>query len=153
MLDAFDLRIAQRLQRDATEPLARIAAEVGLSPSATHRRIAKLRKAGAIRSQVCVLDPKAFGVAMTFIVGIALEKVRVAEVAALKTRLKAAAEVQQVYNVTGEVDLLLVVLARSVEDFERISRRLFSADPKIRRYTTSVVMDRVKVGLTVPVGA
>ena len=51
------------------------------------------------------------------------------------------------------INLLLVVLARSVEDFERISRRLFSADPKIRRYTTSVVMDRVKVGLTVPVGA
>ena len=62
-------------------------------------------------------------------------------------RLKAAPEVQQVYNVTGEVDLLLVVLARNVEDFERISRRLFSADPKIRRYTTSVVMDHIASAL------
>jgi hypothetical protein len=38
-----------------------------------------------------------------------------------------------------------------VEHFEQISRELFSADPHVRRYKTSVVMDRVKTGLTVPV--
>ncbi len=82
-------------------------------------------------------------------VEIVLEKVRVAEVVAIKKRLKAAPEVQQVYNVTGDVDLMLVVLARDVKHFEEISRSLFSADPHVRRYRTSLVMDRVKTGQTI----
>jgi DNA-binding Lrp family transcriptional regulator len=43
------------------------------------------------------------------------------------------------------------VLARDVEHFEEISRNLFSADPLVRRYRTSVVMDRVKTGQTIPI--
>jgi DNA-binding Lrp family transcriptional regulator len=47
---------------------------------------------------------------------------------------------------------MLIVLARDVEHFEKISRELFSADPYVRRYRTSVVMDRVKTGQTIPLG-
>jgi Lrp/AsnC family transcriptional regulator, leucine-responsive regulatory protein len=151
MLDPYDRAIAAALQTDARQSVDQIAATVGLSPSAVHRRIARMREAGAIRGEVAVLDPKAFGVGMTFIVEIVLEKVRVPEVTAIKKRLKAAPEVQQIYNVTGDVDLMLVVLARDVEHFEQISRELFSADPHVRRYRTSVVMDRVKTGQSVPI--
>lgn len=151
MLDAHDRRIAAALQSDNRQGVEEIAELTGLSSSSVHRRIARLREAGAIRAEVAVLDPKAFGVAMTFIVEIVLEKVRVPEVATIKKRLKAAPEVQQIYNVTGDADLLLIVLARDVEHFEEISRRLFSADPQVRRYRTSVVMDRVKTGQTIPI--
>lgn len=153
MLDAKDRLIAQALQTDCRQSVEQIAAQAGLSVSAAHRRIARMRAAGAIRGEVAVLDPRAFGLAMTFIVEIVLEKVRVAEVAAIKKRLKAAPEVQQIYNVTGDVDLLLIILARDVEHFEEISRELFSADPHVRRYRTSVVMDLVKTGQSIPIRA
>jgi len=148
-MNELDRRIAALLQSEGRRSAEEIAGEVGLSASAVHRRIARMREEGLI-AEVTVLNPKAFGVGMTFIVEIALEKVRVPEVAAIKKRLKAAPEVQQIYNVTGDVDLLLIVLARDVEHFEEISRRLFSADPHVRRYRTSVVMDRVKTGQTIP---
>jgi Lrp/AsnC family transcriptional regulator, leucine-responsive regulatory protein len=151
MYDRQDLLIAATLQDDNRQGVDDLARKVGLSPSAVHRRIARLREAGVIKADVAVLDPKALGFGMTFIVEVILEKVRVGEVAAIKKRLKAAPEVQQIYNVTGDVDLLLIVLARDVEHFEQISRELFSADPHVRRYKTSVVMDRVKTGQTVPV--
>lgn len=151
MYDRQDLLIAAALQDDNRQGVDELARKVGLSPSAVHRRIARLREDGVIKADVSVLDPKALGFAMTFIVEVILEKVRVPEVAAIKKRLKAAPEVQQIYNVTGDVDLLLIVLARDVEHFEQISRELFSADPHVRRYKTSVVMDRVKTGQTVPV--
>lgn len=153
MQDAQDRLIAAALQADNRQSIDTIAAQAGLSPSAVHRRIARMRDDGVICSDVSVLDPKAFGFAMTFIVEIVLEKVRVAEVTAIKRRLKDAPEVQQIYNVTGDVDLMLIVLARDVEHFEEISRNLFSADPHVRRYRTSVVMDRVKTGQTVPLEA
>lgn len=151
MYDRQDLLIAAALQDDNRQGVDELARKVDLSPSAVHRRIARLRADGVIKADVAVLDPKALGFAMTFIVEVILEKVRVGEVSAIKKRLKAAPEVQQIYNVTGDVDLLLVVLARDVEHFEQISRELFSADPHVRRYKTSVVMDRVKTGQTVPV--
>jgi hypothetical protein len=37
-----------------------------------------------------------------------------------------------------------------VEHFEQLSRELFSADPLVRRYKTSLVVDRVKVSLAIP---
>mgnify|MGYP001285306783 CR=1 FL=1 len=151
MYDRQDLLIAAALQDDNRQGVDDLAQQVGLSPSAVHRRIARLREDGVIKADVSVLDPKALGFAMTFIVEVILEKVRVPEVAAIKKRLKAAPEVQQIYNVTGDTDLLLIVLARDVEHFEQVSRQLFSADPHVRRYKTSVVMDRVKTGQTVPI--
>ncbi|MEZ5956944.1 MAG: Lrp/AsnC family transcriptional regulator [Hyphomonadaceae bacterium] len=150
-MDESDRRIAALLQFDGRRSADEIAAEIGLSASAVHRRIARMREHGLIAAEVAVLNPKQFGIGMTFIVEIVLEKVRVAEVSAIKSRLKAAPEVQQIYNVTGDVDLVLIVLARDVEHFEEISRNLFSADPLVRRYRTSVVMDRVKTGQTIPI--
>lgn len=150
MFDEFDLRIAAALQQDNQQGVEAIAAQTGLSPSATHRRIVRMRNSGAIQADTSVLDPKIFGLGMTFIVEITLEKVRAAEVAETKARLKTAREIQQIYNVTGDGDLVLIVLARDVEHFEEISRARFSADPLVRRYKTSVVMDRVKTTLSVP---
>jgi DNA-binding Lrp family transcriptional regulator len=150
VLDINDRRIAAILQADNQRTVDEVAAEAGLSSSAAHRRIARLRRDGLIRSDVAVLDPKAFGLTLTFIVEITLEKVRVEEVSVMKARLKAAPEIQQIYNVTGEADLLLIVLARDVEHFEQLSRELFSADPLVRRYKTSLVVDRVKVSLAIP---
>lgn len=149
-MDRQDLIIAAALQKDARRSIEALAEAASLSVSAVHRRIARMRELGAIRGEVAVLDPKAFDLKMTFIVEVTLEKVRVREVSEIKTRLKAAPEVQQIYNITGDTDLLLIVLARDVEHFEDISRRLFSADPHVRRYRTSVVMDRVKTGQTLP---
>ncbi len=150
-MDKQDVIIASMLQTDARQSIEAIAEAASLSVSAVHRRITRLREVGAIKGEVAVLDPKAFGLRMTFIVEVTLEKVRVREVSEIKARLKAAPEVQQIYNVTGDVDLLLIVLARDVEHFEDISRRLFSADPHVRRYRTSVVMDRVKTGQTLAI--
>jgi Lrp/AsnC family leucine-responsive transcriptional regulator len=152
-LDATDREIAAILQSDNRLAIEKLAARVGLSPSATHRRVTALRASGAIAAEVAVLEPKSFGLGMTFIVELILEKVRVSEVTALKARLKKAPEVQQIYNVTGDADLLLIMLARDVEHFERLSRELFSADPHLRRYRTSLVVDRVKVSLKIPVSA
>ena len=153
MLDRHDLKIAAELQRNNLQSADTLAEKVGLSPSAVHRRVTRLRKDKIIFADISMVCPKALGFRMTFIVEVILEKVRVPEVAAIKRRLIAAPEIQQIYNVTGDVDLLLVVVARDMDHFEQISREYFSADPHVRRYRTSVVMDRVKCSLALPLEA
>jgi Lrp/AsnC family leucine-responsive transcriptional regulator len=150
MLDTFDHEILARLQKDNRQTVEELADLVGLSPSAVHRRIAKLREDRVIVADVAVVDPARVDRKMTFIVELMLEKVRAAEAAAIKRRLREAPEIQQCYNITGDADLLLIITARDVEDYEDISSRLFSSDAGVRRYRTSVVMDRVKASLAVP---
>ncbi|MBI1210924.1 MAG: AsnC family transcriptional regulator [Alphaproteobacteria bacterium] len=151
MIDHFDREILACLQTDNRQTAEELAEVVGLSPSAVHRRISKLREDRVIVADVAVVDPARVDRKMTFVVELMLEKVRAAEAAAIKKRLREAAEVQQCYNITGDADLLLIITARDVEDYEDISRRLFSADAGVRRYRTSVVMDRVKTSMAIPV--
>lgn len=65
-------------------------------------------------------------------------------------KVTAESQVQQCYYITGEADFALVVLGKDVEDFERLTHRLFFEDSNVKRFRTSVVMSRTKTGMTVP---
>ncbi|WP_108257650.1 Lrp/AsnC family transcriptional regulator [Mangrovicoccus ximenensis] len=64
-LDVIDRKILARLMADATVPVARLAAEVGLSQTPCWKRVQKLKAAGVIRGQVAVVDPERLGFALT----------------------------------------------------------------------------------------
>lgn len=61
--------------------------------------------------------------------------------------------VQQCYYVTGTADFILVVTAEDMESYEEFTRITFFEDPNVRSFQTNVVMDSVKVGLSVPMGS
>jgi Lrp/AsnC family leucine-responsive transcriptional regulator len=61
------------------------------------------------------------------------------------------AQVQQCYQVTGTSDLVVIVTAPSMEDYGEFARRWFEGSEYITRYETLVVLDRVKVGLALPI--
>ena len=65
---------------------------------------------------------------------------------------RAEPQVQQCYYVTGEADFTLICTAHDMAGFEALTHRLFFDNTNVRKFRTSVVMDRVKVGLSVPVG-
>jgi DNA-binding Lrp family transcriptional regulator len=150
-LDDFDREILRRLQVDARTTGERIGAAVHLSAAAVQRRIQRLRKLGVITAEVAIVDPAAVGQEMSFIVGVELERERADMLEAFRKTARADPSVQQCYYVTGSADFILVVLARDMADFEAFTRRVLFDNPNIRRFTTSVVMSRDKVGHAVPV--
>ena len=149
--DDFDREILRWLQRDARATGEAIGAEIGLSAAAVQRRIQRLRKSGVIVAEVAIVDPVAVGQAMTFVVGVELEHERADMLDAFRRAARADPNVQQCYYVTGAADFVLIVLARDMADFETFTRRLLFDNSNIRRFTTSVVMSRDKVGNGVPV--
>ena len=151
LLDAFDREILRRMQVDARATGEDIGAEIGLSAAAVQRRIQRLRKSGVIKAEVAIVDPAALGQAMTFVVGVELEHERADMLDAFRRAARADPNVQQCYYVTGAADFILIVLARDMADFEAFTRRLLFDNSNIRRFTTSVVMSRDKVGNGVPV--
>lgn len=149
-LDPFDLHLLELVQRDARLTSDRLAAEIGLSPAAVQRRLKRLRDVGAIAATVAVLSPDAIGRPMSFLVEVQLERERGDLMDAFKRQIRSTPEVQQCWYVTGDADFVLVVTARDMADYEAFIRRVFFDNPNIRRFKTSVVMDRVKTGLALP---
>lgn len=149
-LDAKDRQLLDLLQQDARRSLETLAGEVGLSAPAVQRRIKRLREAGIITGEVAVVDPAAVGLPMTFIVVVELERERAEQIDAFRRKVMAEPQVQQGYYVTGEGDFVIVALARDMDDFEALTRRLFFDDPNVRRFRTSVVMGRAFRSLSAP---
>ncbi len=150
-LDDFDREILRRVQLDARVTGEDMGADIGLSAAAVQRRLKHLRKVGVITAEVALVNPAAVGQAMTFIVGVELERERVDMLDAFRAAARADPNVQQCYYVTGEADFVLIVTARDMDDFEVFTRRLLFDNANILRFTTSVVMARDKVGSVVPV--
>ncbi|HAE51569.1 MAG: AsnC family transcriptional regulator [Tistrella sp.] len=152
-LDGFDLAILALLQQDARLPQRRIAEAVALSTPAVQRRIRRLEEIGVILANAAIVDPARLGRPITILVLVEVESEQAAPLDATRAAFAAAPEVQQCYYVTGEADFVLVVTVPDMGAYQALTRRLFLDDPNVRRFRTFVAMERVKVGLAVPVDA
>lgn len=150
-LDRFDRLLLTLLQEDAGQTAERLADRVGLSPSAIQRRIRRLREQGVIVRDTAILDPKQVGSPALFIVALQVERERPEMLSHLREALAKESNVQQIFYVTGEADFILVVVARTTADFDEYMSGLVRAHPNIKRFTTSVVLNTVKQGLSLPV--
>ncbi len=149
-LDAFDLAILNILQRDNTTPQRLIGEAVNLSAPAVQRRIRRMEEAEVIKANVAVIDPALVGQAITVIVEVEVISEAANLIDAVKREFASASEVQQCYYVTGEADFVLVIVVPTMTDYEALTRRLFFGNDNVKRFRTLVAMDRVKVGLSVP---
>ena len=151
-LDQFDARILEILQQDNLTPQRAIGEAVNLSAPAVQRRISRMQESGVIKANVAVIDPLAIGQTITLLVEVCVESERVDLLDAAKAGFASAPEVQQCYYVTGDADFVLVVIVPNMAAYEAFTRRLFFGNANVKHFRTLVVMDRVKVGLTLPIG-
>ncbi|MDD1792828.1 Lrp/AsnC family transcriptional regulator [Enterovibrio makurazakiensis] len=150
-IDNFDRKILNIVQASNRATSDYIADQVGLSPAAVQRRLKRMREHKVIRSDVSVVDPKALGYAMTFVVQVTLERERVDLMHNFKKEMKANRSVQQCYYVTGSSDFILIVTAADMAGYDTFTREAFFDNANIKSFQTNVVMDPVKVGLSVPI--
>ena len=150
-LDEFDLGILDILQRDNLTPQRVIGEAVNLSAPAVQRRIKKMAETGVIKANVAVVDPASVGQAITILVEVQVEREQAGLLDSTKMSFAAASEVQQCYYVTGDADFILVITVPTMSVYEALTRRLFFANSNVKRFRTLVVMDRVKVGLAIPI--
>ena len=144
MLDTIDYKILDSLQNNCRLSVAEIGEAVGLSPSATHRRIGILEKDGVIERYAARLSGKKLGYAMTFFVEVSLESQSEAVLAAFEKAALARSEVLECYLTTGSADYLIKVAAPNTESYEQIYKRIIAALPHVNRIQSSLVMKTVK---------
>jgi Lrp/AsnC family transcriptional regulator, leucine-responsive regulatory protein len=148
-MDAIDRKILSLYQTDTRRIAASIGAEVGLSAAAVQRRLKRLRANRTIAAEIAVLDNVALGRPVTCIVSIAMAS-SADQLDKFAQRMRRSSEVQQCYHVTGSSDIYLVITAASMEAYRAFVRSRLEI-PQVARYETHVVLDRIKVGLSLPI--
>jgi Lrp/AsnC family transcriptional regulator, leucine-responsive regulatory protein len=150
-IDRLDRKLLEALQADASLTSDKLAEQVGLSPSAVHRRVRRLESAGVIESRIAVVDPAKVGSGALFLVGVEVERERPELVHKLREWIRAEPAVQQAYYVAGTADYVLLVTARDIAAYDNLMSEMMAANPNVRRFTTNVVMGTIKRSLFVPV--
>jgi Lrp/AsnC family leucine-responsive transcriptional regulator len=123
-LDAVDVRLLTELQTDADRPNVELARLVGLSPAATLNRVRRMKESGVLRRITARLDTTEAGFPLQVYVMVTLVR---HDEAAHRRFGEAAASLPQVVAadwVTGEVDAMLLVVARDVAELQRVLNRL-----------------------------
>jgi len=152
-LDRFDIDLLNLLQADNLLTADRLAETVPLSPSAIARRLRSLREEGLIAADIALLAPALTGDRLRAVVQVQVhEHAEAKGIAQLRARLAAAPEVQLLLNIAGPVDLLALVVTRTMREFNAFADAYFAADPAVRRYETSFVKSEIKNRPTVPLG-
>jgi Lrp/AsnC family transcriptional regulator, leucine-responsive regulatory protein len=149
-LDRIDLKILALFQGDTRRIAESIGDEVGLSAAAVQRRLKRLRETGVIKAELALLDHVALGVPITCVVTLSMSA-GPSHLELFKKKMRAEPAVQQCYHVTGSADLVLIVMAQSMEAYAGFARSCFEMDTGVARFETHVVLDRVKVGLSAPI--
>lgn len=144
-IDRFDVALLNLLQADTLATAEALAREVPLSPSAIARRIRALREDGLVAADIALLAPEMTADRLRAIVQVqAHDHAEEKGIAALRTRLAAAPEVQLLLNISGAFDLLVLVVTRNMAAFNAFADAYFAADPAVRRYETSFVKGEIK---------
>jgi len=144
MIDDIDYKILDCLQENCRQSVADIGEQVGLSPSACHRRIGILEDKKIIERYAARLNGEKLGYAMTFFVEVSLESQSEAALSAFEKAALARAEVLECYLTTGAADYLIKVAAPNTESYERLYKRTIAALPHVNRIQSSLVMKTVK---------
>lgn len=122
--DPIDIRILDRLQRNATDTVAELADLVGLSSNACWRRIKMLETAGVIRQRVALLDVTKLNLGTTVFVSIRTNQHNEAWLKGFSEAVSAIPEVVEFYRMSGKVDYLLKIVVSDIPHYDRVYRKL-----------------------------
>jgi DNA-binding Lrp family transcriptional regulator len=149
-MDRIDRKLLNLLQRDASRTNADMADEVGLSPSSCLRRIRRLHQTGVIDRIVAILNPARTGRMLKALVTVELKlhgEQYMRQFLDLTIREDAVA---QAYAVTGEIDVVLMLHLRDMEEFDALCDRLFRDQTNVARFFTMMVIRTAKNETAVP---
>ena len=152
-MDTLDAKLLNLIQQNNRLTCEQLGDAVGLSATACQRRLKRFRENGTITADIAVVSPRSVGRSMTMIVQVSMEREQPELLNAFKKAMREMPEVMQCYYVTGNADFILVLTTKDMKDYEDFTRRFFFENPNIRSFNTSIVMDHVKVGLSIPIEA
>ena len=148
-LDEIDVQLLAELQVDADRTNVELARLVGLSPAATLNRVRRLKSSGIVRRVAAQLDADAAGFPLQLYVSVTLARHEPRTSRAFENEVRALPQVIAADWVAGEVDILLLVVARDVAELQQVLLRLTLRGAQ--RLVTYLRLQEIKPSSPLPV--
>lgn len=142
-MDQIDRKILRQLSDHGRSTQFELAAAAALSPSAAARRQKALEDDGVVAGYRADIDLRKLGYTATVMVSVSLDSQSEEALGAFEAAAAACPSVLRCHLMSGRDDYLLVVIARSIEDYERIHRREIATLPRVARIETAFALREV----------
>ena len=143
-LDEIDLKILQRLQDDGRITNVEIANSVGLTAPPCLRRMRALEDEGVINSYHAAIDPAKMGYTITVFAMVSLKSQAETDLQAFEQHVQKLPEVRECYMLNGEIDFILKVVAKDLQQFQSFLTSQLTAAPNVASVKTSLTIRSAK---------
>lgn len=143
-MDRFDERILHELKIDGRISNVELAERIGLSPSATLRRVQELEKKGVIKGYRAMLNSVELGIGFIAYVSIGLSSHRKQAQLEFEEHVRFVDEVVECHNITGANEYLLRVETKDLSSYKKFHADVLGECSQVQSITTMVVMGSPK---------
>lgn len=144
MLDEKDLAILRILQQNARATVREIATQVKLSTTPVHERIRRLETQGVIRQYATLLNPNLVNKGLMVICYVSLSQHNKSAGSRFIKSIMEMPEIIACYNISGEFDFMLKVVAENMDDYYHFHVNKLSQAENIGQLQSVFVMGVIK---------
>lgn len=130
-LDRIDVKILRDLQAEGRITNVELAKRAGISAPPCLRRVRALEEAGFIRGYHADLDAAALGYGITVFAQVKLASQAEGDLSRFEERVRSWPMVRECHMLSGEVDFLLKIVARSWDDYQQFLTSALTAAPGV----------------------
>lgn len=143
-MDHIDENILRTLERDGRLTNLQLADHIGLSPSATSRRVADLERSGVIAGYRAIIDRTKVGLSFVAYVTVGLSKHTKEAQVAFERAIAQAPQVKECHNVTGVFEYILRVETADLSAYKVFHTDVLGVLPQVNSITSYIVMESPK---------
>lgn len=143
-LDEKDFAILRLLQQDAKLSVRDVSAQINLSTTPTHERIKRMEKLGVIKEYTTIVDRKKVQKGMMVICMVALKAHNKGIAIQFIEQVSQFKEVVEFYNISGDFDFMLKILAPNMDEFHDFFVNQLSEVEGIGQTKSIFVMNSIK---------
>lgn len=144
LLDEKDIAILKVLQHNAKATVKDIAHEIHLSTTPVHERIKRLEKNGVIKQYATLLDYTKVKKSLMVICYVSLKEHSKNAGTKFIKHIHTLPEVIECYNISGEFDFMLKVIAENMDDYYNFHVNKLSQSENIANVQSVFVMGVIK---------
>jgi len=150
-LDKIDKNILRRLQSDGRISNINLSKAVGISAPPCLRRVRALEEAGYIDGYHAQINPASMGYGVTVFAMVTLKSQAEEDLRAFEKHVSDIPMVRECYALTGEIDFLLKIVAKSWDDYQTLFTSKISNAPDIKSIKSSLTIRIPKNECGIPI--
>jgi len=150
MLGNKDRRILAELQRDSRLTNQELADKVGMSNSATWRRVRSLEEDGIIDRYVAILNPRKAGFGLASMVHVSLARHEQSNVDHFIREVLQHPEVLECFATSGEADFHLRVVVEDIDAYNEFLDNFIFRLPGVSQVRSNIVLKEIKADTALP---